>query len=64
MTAPFGDSPSPLKTLIVGLGERSYPIHIGTNLLASADLFAAAVTGRQAMIVSNDLVAPDRKSVV
>ncbi len=45
-----------MKTLVVGLGDRSYPIYIGTGLLDDPSLYAVA--GKQAMIVSNDTVAP------
>ena len=44
--------------LMVGLGERSYPIHIGERLLERAELFAPQVAGRTAAIVTNDTVAP------
>ena len=47
-----------MQTLNVDLGERSYPIYIGTNLLARADLLAAHVAGRQVAIVTNETVAP------
>ncbi len=47
-----------MKTLTVALGERSYPIHIGQNLLGRADLVASHVRGTQVMIVSNETVAP------
>jgi 3-dehydroquinate synthase len=45
-------------TLTVELGERSYPIHIGANLLDRADLYAPHVRGRVAAIVTNETVAP------
>ena len=47
-----------MKTLTVDLGERSYPIHIGKNLLAHKELVTPHVTGSQVMIVTNDVVAP------
>lgn len=47
-----------MKTLHVELGTRSYPIHIGRNLLGRKDLIDTAVTGTQVMIVSNETVAP------
>lgn len=47
-----------MKTLSVDLGVRSYPIHIGVNLLANKQLVTPHVTGSQVMIVSNDIVAP------
>jgi len=47
-----------MKTLVVELGERRYPIHIGEGLLARADLLRPHVAGRQVMIVTNETVAP------
>ena len=45
-------------TLNVDLGERSYPIYIGTGMLGQADLITRHIQGRSALIVSNDTVAP------
>ncbi len=47
-----------MKTLHVELGQRSYPIHIGRDLLGRDDLVVPAVSGTQIMIVSNETVAP------
>jgi 3-dehydroquinate synthase len=47
-----------LKTLNVDLGERSYPIYIGQDLLQQADLVRQFVKGTQVMIVTNTTVAP------
>ena len=48
-----------MKELQVSLGERSYPIFIGRDLLgASAPAWQSFVRGHQACIVSNDRVAP------
>lgn len=47
-----------MKTLVVELGERRYPIYIGDTLLARNDLLRPHVAGREVMIVSNDTVAP------
>lgn len=44
--------------LRVDLGERSYPITIGTNLLADANLFAAHIAGNRVAIVTNTIVGP------
>jgi 3-dehydroquinate synthase len=46
-----------MKTLTVDLGERSYPIFIGTNLIDRADLLAEYIGGQQVCIVTNDTVA-------
>ena len=47
-----------MKTLIVGLGDRAYPIHIGQGILRDAALLAPAIAGRQVMVVSNETVSP------
>lgn len=47
-----------MRTLQVDLGERSYPIHIGTDLLSKAELFAPHIAGKQVAIVTNETVAP------
>lgn len=47
-----------MHTLHVDLGERSYPIYIGRELLADPHLLAQHVPGSQVVIVSNDTVAP------
>jgi len=47
-----------MKTLNVDLGDRSYPIYIGSNLLSQADLVRPYVKGAQVMIVTNETVAP------
>ncbi len=48
----------PKHTLDVDLGERSYPIYIGSGLLGNADLLRPHLLGGSAMIVSNETVAP------
>ena len=47
-----------LTTLELSLGERSYPIHIGSGLLEQHRLITAHLRGDQVLIVSNDRVAP------
>lgn len=47
-----------MDKLIVDLGERSYPISIGENLLARAELFSSVIKGKKVMIVTNDVVSP------
>lgn len=47
-----------MKTLQVELGERSYPIYIGDNLLGNAELLKPHIRGQQVMVVSNETVAP------
>ncbi|NVK39586.1 MAG: 3-dehydroquinate synthase [Gammaproteobacteria bacterium] len=47
-----------MKTLTVDLGERSYPIFIGQDLLNDLSLVAPYVKGKQVMIVTNETIAP------
>ena len=47
-----------MKKLNLNLGEKSYPIYIGENLLSQADYITKHITGNQVMIVSNTTVAP------
>lgn len=47
-----------MEILEVDLGERSYPIFIGTNLLANAELYRPYIRGKQVLIVTNETVAP------
>lgn len=47
-----------MHTLHVELGERSYPVYIGRDLLADSQLLASHVSGSQVVIVSNETVAP------
>jgi len=46
------------QTLRVDLGDRSYPIHIGAELLQQADLLLPHIKGSRVVIVSNETVAP------
>ena len=47
-----------ISTLDVDLGERSYPIYIGQDLLRDAKLFRRHIASAQVMVVSNETVAP------
>ncbi|MBD2857976.1 3-dehydroquinate synthase [Spongiibacter sp. KMU-158] len=47
-----------MKRLDVALGERSYPIFIGRNLLAQAELWVSEIAGKQAAVVTNETIAP------
>lgn len=50
--------PNILHTVQIDLGERSYPIHIGQNLLASAEIFSKLGKSSSALIVTNTTVSP------
>ncbi len=47
-----------MHTLTVDLGDRSYPIHIGTGLLDRADLIVPHLAQKRAAIVTNTTVGP------
>ena len=47
-----------MKTLEVDLGNRSYPIHIGTDLIDQPSLFSACEKASSIYIVTNTTVAP------
>ncbi len=47
-----------MRTLTVDLNHRSYPIHIGTNLLERVELLLPALAQKRAAIVTNTTVAP------
>ena len=47
-----------MKTLEISLGDRSYPIYIGSGLLSKADLLIPHIHGKQVFIISNEIVAP------
>jgi 3-dehydroquinate synthase len=45
-----------VETIVVALGSRSYPIHIGPELIAKPELYG--INAKQVLIVTNDVVAP------
>jgi len=47
-----------MQSLSVTLGERSYPIHIGTGLLDDARLYAPYVASKTIAVITNGVVAP------
>ncbi len=50
-----------MKTIHVDLGDRSYPIFISSDLIASKTaqtLLADSIRGKQVMIVTNETIAP------
>lgn len=47
-----------MQTLNVALGDRSYPIHIGSGILAQAGLILPHLKRKQVAIVTNTTVAP------
>lgn len=47
-----------MRTLNVDLGDRSYPIYIGENLLAKPELLTPHILGQQVCIITNQTVAP------
>jgi 3-dehydroquinate synthase len=49
---------SMMQTLTVGLGDRSYPIHIGSGLIGHTELLQVHVPLKRVAIISNTTVAP------
>lgn len=47
-----------MKTIEVQLGDRSYPIYMGSDCLHQADLLTRHIKSRQVIIVTNETVAP------
>lgn len=47
-----------MQTLQVDLGERSYPIYIGKDLLSKAECIVPHLAGRQVAVVTNETIAP------
>ncbi|MGB5210253.1 MAG: 3-dehydroquinate synthase [Gammaproteobacteria bacterium] len=48
----------PHTTLEVGLGARAYPIHIGSGIIAAAELIPSELADRDTLVVTNTTVAP------
>lgn len=47
-----------MERLTVNLGERSYPIHIASGLMADSALLKGAVKGKKVLVITNEVVAP------
>ncbi|MEP4148960.1 MAG: 3-dehydroquinate synthase [Halioglobus sp.] len=47
-----------MHTLHVELGERSYPIYIGRDLLSDPQLLGGHVAGSQVVVVTNEMISP------
>ncbi len=43
--------------LEVGLGDRSYPIHVGRGILGNPELYTSVLRSRQILVVSNPTIA-------
>lgn len=47
-----------MKKLIVALGNRSYPIYIGSALLIQSELLTRHIKSRQVLVLTNAIIAP------
>jgi 3-dehydroquinate synthase len=56
--SPAVSSPVLLHQVSIALDDRSYPIQIGTSLLASHDTWSGLPRAQAAFVVTNDTVAP------
>ncbi|KAL8111180.1 3-dehydroquinate synthase, chloroplastic [Apium graveolens] len=57
-TPPLSSSSSSVTTVDVNLGDRSYPIYIGSGLLDQPHLLQSHVHGKRVLVVTNTKVAP------
>ncbi|KAJ6817697.1 3-dehydroquinate synthase, chloroplastic [Iris pallida] len=58
--APKGPDAAPMAPTVVNvdLGNRSYPIYIGSGLLDRPDLLQKHVVGKRVLVVTNSTIAP------
>ncbi|XP_019177446.1 PREDICTED: 3-dehydroquinate synthase, chloroplastic-like [Ipomoea nil] len=57
--SPQSKASSPVPTIVeVDLGDRSYPIYIGSGLLQQPQLLQRHIHGKKVLIVTNTTVAP------
>jgi 3-dehydroquinate synthase len=47
-----------MKKLLVKLGDRSYPIYIGSDLLNQSELYTRHIKSKQVVVVTNETIAP------
>jgi 3-dehydroquinate synthase len=47
-----------MKKLLVELGDRSYPIYIGSGLLNQPELYIQHIKAKQVVVVTNETIAP------
>lgn len=47
-----------MKTLLVELGDRSYPIYIGSGLLSQVELYTQHIKSSQVIVITNSTIAP------
>jgi len=47
-----------MKTLLVALGDRSYPIYIGSGLLTQEELYTQHIKSSQVIVITNSTIAP------
>lgn len=46
-----------MQPLVVDLGDRAYPIHVGSDLIGRSDLYAPHLAGLQVLVVTDATVA-------
>ena len=54
----LNSSAQPTATVEVDLGDRSYPIYIGSSLLDNGELIRRHIPGNTALVVTNETIAP------
>lgn len=56
---PASSAPASMKVVNVELGDRSYPIYIGSGLLQNhGELLRKHIPGKRVLIVTNETIAP------
>ena len=46
-----------MKTIKVDLGERSYPIYIGTNIGLNKELYCKHISSKTVALITNEQIA-------
>ncbi|MCX7085702.1 MAG: 3-dehydroquinate synthase [Methylococcales bacterium] len=47
-----------MNKILVELGNRTYPIYIGSNLLSNPELYTQHIKSKQVVVISNETIAP------
>lgn len=47
-----------MRVVEVELGDRSYPIYIGRDLLSQGELLRRHIPGKRVLVITNETIAP------
>jgi hypothetical protein len=56
--AAVAAEPDIMRVVEVSLGDRSYPIYIGRDLLGQGELLRRHIPGKRVLIITNETIAP------